>query len=104
MRGNPLLILCRFAYSEAYRLVRGDLIMLDQNASILLVEDDRVDIMTVQRALKKIGTTNPLYVARTGLEALEMLRILGLTIPITVPGHLRFGPMVLAMQLLLRRP
>lgn len=48
--------------------------MLDQNASILLVEDDRVDIMTVQRAMKKIGATNPLYVARTGLEALEMLR------------------------------
>ena len=48
--------------------------MFDQNASILLVEDDRVDVMTVQRALKKNGATNPLYVARTGLEALEMLR------------------------------
>ena len=52
--------------------------MFDQNASILLVEDDRVDVMTVQRALKKNGATNPLYVARTGLEALEMLRGEGL--------------------------
>jgi len=41
---------------------------------ILLVEDDRVDIMTVQRALKKIDVSNPLYVARTGVEALAMLR------------------------------
>lgn len=46
----------------------------DENAAILLVEDDRVDIMTVQRALKKIDISNPLYIARTGLEALGMLR------------------------------
>ena len=48
--------------------------MPDKDAGILLVEDDRVDIMTVQRALKKIDVSNPLYVARTGVEALEMLR------------------------------
>ena len=46
----------------------------DKSAAILLVEDDRVDIMTVQRALKKIDVSNPLYVARTGVEALGMLR------------------------------
>ena len=46
----------------------------DKNAVILLVEDDRVDIMTVQRALKKIDVSNPLHVARTGVEALGMLR------------------------------
>jgi len=38
------------------------------------VEDDRVDIMTVQRALRKTNISNPLYVARTGVEALGMLR------------------------------
>jgi CheY-like chemotaxis protein len=38
------------------------------------VEDDRVDIMTVQRAMKKIDVSNPLYIARTGVEALGMLR------------------------------
>lgn len=48
--------------------------MLDNNVGILLVEDDRVDIMTVQRAFKKNEISNPLYVARTGLEALGMLR------------------------------
>jgi CheY-like chemotaxis protein len=48
--------------------------MLDKDAEILLVEDDRVDIMTVQRALKKNAVSNPLHIARTGLEALGMLR------------------------------
>jgi len=48
--------------------------MPDNEAVILLVEDDRVDVMTVQRALKKIDVGNPLYVARTGVEALGMLR------------------------------
>lgn len=46
----------------------------NEDAVILLVEDDRVDIMTVQRALKKIEVGNPLHVARTGVEALGMLR------------------------------
>jgi CheY-like chemotaxis protein len=48
--------------------------MPDNEAAILLVEDDRVDIMTVQRAMKKIDVRNPLHVARTGVEALGMLR------------------------------
>ena len=43
-------------------------------ANILLVEDDRVDIMTVKRALQKSNVTNPIHVARTGVEALGMLR------------------------------
>ena len=41
---------------------------------ILLVEDDRVDVMTVQRALSKHKIGNPLYVARTATDALGMLR------------------------------
>lgn len=56
--------------------------MLDKDASILLVEDDRVDIMTVQRALRRNDISNPLFVARTGLEALAMLRGDGNTNPI----------------------
>ena len=40
--------------------------------SILLVEDDEVDIMNVQRAFKKNKITNPLHIARNGLEALEI--------------------------------
>jgi CheY-like chemotaxis protein len=40
----------------------------------MLVEDDQVDVMTIQRALKEIKVTNPLYVAGSGEEALEVLR------------------------------
>jgi CheY-like chemotaxis protein len=42
--------------------------------SILLVEDDEVDVMNVKRAFKKNNITNPLFVAGNGVEALEMLR------------------------------
>ncbi|MCG6861357.1 MAG: response regulator [Chromatiaceae bacterium] len=44
------------------------------NGGILLVEDDRVDVMTVQRALSKYEINNPLFVARTATDALAMLR------------------------------
>jgi CheY-like chemotaxis protein len=42
--------------------------------NILLVEDDEVDVMTVQRAFKKGNISNPLYIASNGIEALAMLR------------------------------
>ncbi len=42
--------------------------------SILLVEDDTVDAMTVKRALKEIKVTNPLFTANNGEEALEFLK------------------------------
>lgn len=42
--------------------------------NILLVDDDEVDIMNVQRAFKKNNISNPLHVARNGLEALDMLK------------------------------
>ena len=42
--------------------------------SILLVEDDEVDIMNIERAFKKNNIQNPLFIARNGIEALEMLR------------------------------
>jgi len=42
--------------------------------SILLVEDDEVDIMNLKRAFKKSGISNPLHVARNGVEALDILR------------------------------
>jgi CheY-like chemotaxis protein len=42
--------------------------------NILLVEDDEVDVMTVQRAFKKGNITNPLFIANNGVEALAMLR------------------------------
>lgn len=48
--------------------------MEEKEVNILLVEDDEVDIMNVQRAFKKNNITNPLHIARNGLEALEILR------------------------------
>jgi CheY-like chemotaxis protein len=50
--------------------------MADQDAllNILLVEDDQVDVLTVQRAFKRNNIANPLWVASNGIEALELLR------------------------------
>lgn len=48
--------------------------MTDKLLNVLLVEDDEVDVMNVQRAFKKNNITNPLYLAGNGLEGLEMLR------------------------------
>ena len=42
--------------------------------NVLLVEDDEVDVMNVQRAFKKGQITNRLYIAHNGLEALEILQ------------------------------
>jgi CheY-like chemotaxis protein len=42
--------------------------------SILLVEDDQMDVMNVQRELRKHNITAPLHLARNGREALNMLR------------------------------
>lgn len=41
---------------------------------ILLVEDDRVDVMTIRRAMREIHLTNPIFVAGNGEEALAYLR------------------------------
>jgi CheY-like chemotaxis protein len=42
--------------------------------TILLVDDDEVDVMNVQRAFRRNNIINPFYVAHNGLEALELLR------------------------------
>ena len=46
----------------------------DRLLNILLVEDDDVDVMNVQRAFKKNNIANPLFIAGNGVEALEHLR------------------------------
>jgi len=48
--------------------------MQDNKISILLVEDDEVDVMNIQRAFKKNHITNPMHIAGNGLEALAKLR------------------------------
>ena len=51
--------------------------MAARELNILLVEDDELDVMNVQRAFKKNNISNPLFVAGDGIEALEMLRGVG---------------------------
>ncbi|WP_347157968.1 response regulator [Pontibacter chitinilyticus] len=48
--------------------------MSENTVNILLVEDDYLDIMNVERELKKINITYPIHVSRNGKEALNMLR------------------------------
>lgn len=48
--------------------------MTEKITNILLVEDDYLDIMNVERELKRIGISQPPHVARNGREALKMLR------------------------------
>ena len=48
--------------------------MNEKIVSILLVEDDEVDVMNVKRAFRKNNIKNPLYVANNGIEALSLLR------------------------------
>ncbi len=47
---------------------------MNTRKSILLVEDDKVDAMTVKRALREINVTNLLATVNDGEQALEYLR------------------------------
>jgi CheY-like chemotaxis protein len=44
-----------------------------QSKSILLIEDDSLDIISVNRSLLKIGGNHKLFTAYNGIEALAML-------------------------------
>jgi CheY-like chemotaxis protein len=46
----------------------------DKQLNILVVDDDQVDVMNVQRAFKKGNIPNPLFVASDGIQGLEVLR------------------------------
>jgi CheY-like chemotaxis protein len=43
-------------------------------ATVLLVDDDVIDVTAVRRAFHELKIANPLVVARNGIEAFEMLR------------------------------
>ncbi|NND61262.1 MAG: response regulator [Gammaproteobacteria bacterium] len=51
--------------------------MNTDTVNILLVEDDDVDAEAIERAFEKAKIANPVFRARDGLEALEMLRAKG---------------------------
>ena len=48
--------------------------MMNSKKPILLVEDDKVDAMTVKRSLRDIHVTNRLLLAGNGEDALQYLR------------------------------
>ncbi len=48
--------------------------MTKKQVSILLVEDDEIDVMGIKRAFKEAKVANPIIVAENGLEALEKLK------------------------------
>lgn len=48
--------------------------MMIKNKTILLVEDDMIDAMTVKRALKELNVVNPIDTVENGEEALAYLR------------------------------
>lgn len=45
-----------------------------KTVSLLVVDDDDIDATALKRALQKLKLLNPLYRARDGLEAIELLR------------------------------
>jgi len=45
-----------------------------KKATILLVEDDELDVISVERSLKKLESEYILYTAYNGIEALKILR------------------------------
>lgn len=48
--------------------------MTKREVSILVVDDDEVDIKALDRAFKKLKIANPVTVVNDGIEALECLR------------------------------
>ncbi len=51
-----------------------------KQVSIFIIDDDEVDVQSFKRTFVKLKIANPIYRARDGVEALEMLKMK------TVPG------------------
>ncbi len=47
---------------------------MNHSQAVLLVEDDKIDVMTIQRIFRELNITNPLIVVSNGEEALAYLR------------------------------
>jgi len=48
--------------------------MLNKPVTLLIVEDDELDVIGIRRALESLKVANPLIVANDGVEAIEYLR------------------------------
>ena len=58
----------------AWHAMDIDMMQDDNPATILIVEDDDIDFIGVQRALKELKVANPTIRAKDGIEALSLLR------------------------------
>ena len=58
--------------------------MDNKEVTILLVEDDDVDAMTIERAFKKLRIGNTIVRACDGLEAFEILNDVGIASPFII--------------------
>ncbi len=47
---------------------------INREATLLIVDDDDIDAMGIERALRKHNRQNPVVRARNGIEGLELLR------------------------------
>jgi CheY-like chemotaxis protein len=47
---------------------------MEKQVNILLIDDDEVDCMNVQRAFKKSNISNPLSIVHNGIDGLDLLR------------------------------
>lgn len=52
-----------------------------KEVSLFMIEDDDIDATALKRALHKLKLLNPIYRARDGLEAMEILRAGGVPSP-----------------------
>lgn len=66
--------------------------MKHQAVSFLIVDDDVVSVMSMQRMFKKLRLLNPVQVAGDGLEALDILR------QANAPGGLQY-PFIVVLDL-----
>lgn len=46
----------------------------NKTINLLIIDDDDIDVTALKRALNKLKLLNPLYRAKDGIEALELLR------------------------------
>ena len=47
--------------------------MRNSKLTILIVEDDKIDVLTIKRSFKELNILNPVVVCENGLEALDYL-------------------------------
>ena len=69
--------------------------MMDGKVNLMLIEDDYMDVMNVERELQKHNINLPIHKARNGREALDMLR---------ANGYMKINPLPSVVMLDINMP